>query len=163
MLVVEGWIPDFALEEAIDEFKRGNYKYLVTVGGQDTSLSSKKSSVAENSAAKIRELGFDEQNLISVPGPSTKRHHTLKAALAFQTWLQDSKLPIKGVNVITIDLHARKSYTLYKRTLGNDMDVGVISVKTRGYDPNFWWLTPKAVCWVFRFFAGYLYALVVEI
>lgn len=32
-LVVEGWLPDYALYEAVKEFKTGNYRQLITTGG----------------------------------------------------------------------------------------------------------------------------------
>ena len=32
-LVVEGWLPDYAIAAAIHKFRHGNYRQLVTIGG----------------------------------------------------------------------------------------------------------------------------------
>ena len=34
VLVVEGWLPDYALEKVRDRFQDGNYQLLVTSGGE---------------------------------------------------------------------------------------------------------------------------------
>jgi len=34
VLVVEGWLPEYALEQACKEFKNGSYKYILTTGGR---------------------------------------------------------------------------------------------------------------------------------
>ncbi|NEP26194.1 MAG: cytosine deaminase, partial [Moorea sp. SIO3I6] len=31
-LVVEGWLPDYALKGAMEEFDRGNYQKIITTG-----------------------------------------------------------------------------------------------------------------------------------
>jgi hypothetical protein len=33
ILVVEGWLPDYALEEAVQEFREKGYEYIVAAGG----------------------------------------------------------------------------------------------------------------------------------
>ena len=33
VLVVEGWLPSYALEKVKDRFQNGNYKFLITTGG----------------------------------------------------------------------------------------------------------------------------------
>ena len=33
IMVVEGWLPDYALQKAVDDFQHGSYKLLVTTGG----------------------------------------------------------------------------------------------------------------------------------
>src|ERR1035437_2681297 len=32
ILIVEGWIPDFALEKAYEEFQKNGYEYIITTG-----------------------------------------------------------------------------------------------------------------------------------
>ena len=34
ILVVEGWLPDYALKKAKERFQKGNYQLLVTIGGK---------------------------------------------------------------------------------------------------------------------------------
>ena len=59
VLVVESWLPGFALAEAVDEFKRGRYQMVITTGGNlpDAGALTRYKTGAEFAAAKLAELG----------------------------------------------------------------------------------------------------------
>ena len=162
ILVVEGWLPNYALRAAIDEFNKGDYRYLVTTGGPlpNSSKFSGYSNYAEFSAKKLKDLGFDENLLIAVPAPRVKRNHSYSFAVAFREWLLHSNLDIKAVNVFTLGAHARKSYVLYSKVLRPNLRVGVIAAKPRGYDPKFWWSSVEGIKWVLQDAIGYIYAMI---
>ena len=59
VMVVEGWLPDYALKDAVERFRRNNYRFLITTGGPLSVghyLSEYKASAALT-AATIREIG----------------------------------------------------------------------------------------------------------
>ncbi len=71
ILVVEGWLPDYALEKVIDEFRSNKYRMLVTTGGplpKGFYLSEYKTCPAM-AAATLKRLGFDEELIAVVPAP----------------------------------------------------------------------------------------------
>ncbi len=121
ILVVEGWIPDYALEKAINEFKTHNYRLLVTTGLPllaGSHLSKYKSS-AEVAAATLIQLGLDEDLIAVVPAPATRKDRTYASALALRKWLLNSNVPVKSFNIYTLGTHARRSRLLFKKALGD--------------------------------------------
>jgi hypothetical protein len=77
-LVVDGWQPDYALEEAAAEFRRHSYTKLFVTGGpidQGASLSEYKS-YAELGAAVLKHMGLDPNAIQPVPAPSVCKDRT---------------------------------------------------------------------------------------
>ena len=70
VLVVEGWLPDYALQLAVNEFREKGYERLIVTGGPleiGTWLFEYKTD-ADVGAAVLKRLGFDTKKLISIPG-----------------------------------------------------------------------------------------------
>lgn len=160
ILVVEGWVPEYALRSAALEFNKGGYSLLVTTGGPSEKDCPGCSTSAATSARRIVKLGVKEANVIPVPAPYVAFDRTLTSAQAFKKFLDGSDMRLsKGVNILTVGPHARKTYTVYRKVLPPGVHIGMISVPTDDYDPRFWWASPAGIKWVSRDMAGYLYAL----
>lgn len=161
VLVVEGWIwESAAMKEAAEEFNRGRYDVVVTVGilprwregeplGEDA---------AARAADQLRKLGVNSQSIQVLAVPNIDRHRTYASALAVKHWLTGSKIDPVGINVFTLGAHARKSLVLFKRAFGDNTPVGVIAGIEDSYDPKRWWLSVKGIYTVLRKTIGYLYA-----
>jgi len=163
ILVVEGWIwKSSAMKEAMEEFKRGHYQWLVTVGepageGEGTPV---QESSAELAAGRLRELGVDENLIVVLPVPKMTLHRTYGSALTVRNWLSRSKTEATGVNVFTLGPHARKSLVLFERALGPGIPVGVIAGTDDTYSPSRWWLSARGIHVITRKTLGYLYAVI---
>ena len=158
ILVVEGWIwRSAAMREAMDEFNRGRYAWLVTLGAPAEGATDRTSS-AELAAGRLRELGVDESRIVMLAVPWVERHQTYTSAVTLRNWLISSKTETTGVNVFTLGAHARKSLVLFRRALGPEMKVGVIAGTEDTYDTQRWWLSARGTYVVARKVLGYLYA-----
>jgi hypothetical protein len=160
LLVVEGWLPDHALEGAIKEFKSKNYHLLITTGGPlgVGSHLSKYRTYAELAAATFKQLGFDEQLIVAVPAPFTKRDRTFECAVALRNWLLDSGLSVKSLNIYTLGPHARRSRLLFEKALGDKITIGVIAADVLSYDPRNWWKYSAGTRTVIGEMVAYIYA-----
>lgn len=161
ILVVEGWMWDSsAMSEAADEFKRGRYEQLVTIGGPDGKGggTTDQMSSAELAAMRLRELGVEGSRIVVLALPRVKWHQTYSSAVALRDWLIRSRIETTGVNVFTLGTHARKSLVLFRRALGSGINVGVIAGTEDTYDPGRWWLSARGIYVVSRKTLGYLYA-----
>jgi DUF218 domain len=161
LLVVEGWIwYSPALREAVEEFKRGHYTWLVTVGEpvEGAGEASNYKSSAELAAIRLRELGVNKHRIVELPVHAVRFHRTYASALRVKSWLIRSKTKTSGINVFTLGAHARKSLVLFKRALGPEIAVGVIAGKEDTYNPHLWWLSAKGIYVITRKTLGYLYA-----
>lgn len=164
VLVVEGWIEDYALESAMKEFQRGGYQKLITTGTpleQGFYLSKYKTS-AELAAATLLALGFAPDQLVAVPAPQVLRNRTAASAVALREWINQSNLKIKSMNLYSSDVHARRSWLLFKQALAPKIQVGVISVDSDSYNPKQWWIYSAGVRSIISEAIAYLYARLVS-
>jgi uncharacterized SAM-binding protein YcdF (DUF218 family) len=44
------------------------------------------------------------------------------------------------MNIVTEDVHARRTRLLFQKAMGPELRVGVIGVTNPDYDPKHWWL-----------------------
>jgi hypothetical protein len=75
VLVVEGWLPDYALEEAMRVFRDRGYQKLVVTGTeieQGRHISVEKT-YAELAASTLKQRGFEEKWLVVLPSPKVER------------------------------------------------------------------------------------------
>lgn len=161
VLVAEGWAWDSAaMQEAAEEFNRGGYDVVITVGVISNAQGSEsmQENFAEQAAEQLRKFGVDDQAVQVLAVPYVDRHRTYASALAVKRWLAGSKIHPVGINVVTLGAHARKSLVLFKRAFGERVPVGVIAGAEDAYDPERWWLSVTGIYTVLRKTVGYLYA-----
>lgn len=152
VLVVEGWLPDYALKAAIDEFEQRPYRTLVTIGGsipRGFYLSEYKT-FAELAGATLIALNFDPEKLVVIAGniaPLSPKlsaaNRTHDSANALQAWFASSSTEVTSMNLLTLGTHARRSWILFKKVLEPQTRVGIISAKPLHYDPKQWWTSSE--------------------
>lgn len=160
ILVVEGWIEDYAIKSAMQEFQRGGYQKLITTGTpleQGFYLSEYKTT-AELAAATLIALGFPPDQLVAVPAPKVVRNRTAASAIALNEWISQSNLKIKSINLYSSDVHARRSWLMFKQALAPKIQVGVISLDSDSYNPTQWWIYSAGVRSIISETIAYLYA-----
>jgi hypothetical protein len=85
-------------------------------------------SYAQLARSRLLSMGIDSSFVTAVPGKRVKINRTLTSALAFRDWLDSSDIEIKGINVITMGTHARRTWMTYNKILNGRYDVGIISL-----------------------------------
>ena len=159
ILVVEGWLPRYAIESAIQEFKAHGYQKIITTGGPIYSQlpCGEYKNYADLASAVLQDLHVDPERIIAVPAPDAKKDRTYVAALALKRWFDQNDPQQESMDILTLGPHARRSLILHKMALGANVAVGVISVPDRGYDPNRWWRYSQGVKTVINEMIGYIY------
>lgn len=159
VLVIEGWMPNYALEEGIAEFKSRPYREVVTVGceiltGANIEPGDNQASYA---ARRLEWLGL-ERKFVRVAASSVRyRDRTFASAWALRRWFETNKQPVRGFNLVTLGPHARRSRLLFEKAFGGKVPVGVISVENREYDPARWWRYSEGVKEVVSETVAYVY------
>ena len=127
VLVVEGWIHDYGVEAAVQEFKAGNYERILTTGGPVEGAGT-SSSVYDTEAWQSAELlvkaGVAAEKVQSVPSRFVGRDRTFNSALALRNWLHEHNSQVSDINVLTEDAHARRTWLLFQKALGSGVTVG---------------------------------------
>ena len=160
ILVVEGWIPDYLLEKVIIEFNKNNYQRLITTGGPlyKGSYLLEYESYAELTAISLKKLGISEDVIVSIPTLLVNTDRTYATAIAVKKWLLKSNLSVKSLDIYSVGVHARRSWLLFKKALGDEIAVGVIAVESEAYDPQRWWKTSNGIRAILGETIAYIYA-----
>ncbi len=162
VLVIEGWVQDYALEQGFDFYEEGNGRYFL-MAGDKTQTGEEDPDLGNNGKEKVAEYRIwritGQSGLIhKIHVPETTRDRTYRLAEEVRDWLAERDIEVRSVNVLTIGPHARRSRLLFEKAFGPGIEVGVISVRDRDYDPKFWWRYSEGVKEVVSEAAAYLYA-----
>jgi uncharacterized SAM-binding protein YcdF (DUF218 family) len=158
ILVVEGWIHDYGVQAAIQEFKNGHYDRILTTGGPVEGIGTASSiydTDAYQSAWLLGKAGIPAQ---SVPSDRVGRDRTYNSAVTLRRWFQENHLTVDSINVLTEDAHARRTRLLFQEALGPDIEVGIISAANPDYDASRWWRSSEGVRAVIGESLAYIYA-----
>ena len=160
IMVVEGWLPYYALEEAVEDFQDGSYKLLVTTGGPlpQSSYLAEYGTVAELAAAMITKIGFDTNKLVPIPTPSVDRDRTYASAIELNKWLDSANMNIESLDIYSFGPHSRRSWLLFQYVFDPDIAVGIVAIENRSYDSRKWWKTSIGVRTVLSEVIAYFYA-----
>jgi hypothetical protein len=159
-LVIEGWIPNYALEESIAEFKSKAYVKIFTVGADPLSGVNiqEGDSVALAAFARLKSLGFSPELMQAVPAHIKYRNRTYESALALKKTIEENHLPVTSFNLVTLGPHARRSRLLFEKAFAGKARVGIISIEDREYDPKRWWKYSEGVKELISEGVAYVYA-----
>jgi uncharacterized SAM-binding protein YcdF (DUF218 family) len=161
VLVVEGWIQRYAIREGAAEFKNGSYERVFTTGGPVRGLSSYVNDFqtsASVGAEALKKLGLSDEMVQMVPSHVIARDRTYSSAVALRDWFRDHNLKMPDINVLTEDVHARRTRLLFQKALGDHVRVGIIAISNPDYDAKQWWRYSDGVREVIGESIAYIYA-----
>ena len=160
ILVVEGWLPDYALEKVKERFQQGSYQLLVTTGakiGVGSHLSEYKT-WAELAASTLKNLDFPEDKIMAAPvHKNFKKDRTYHSILALQRRLYKEGFNEASIDMVSLGVHARRSWFLFEKVFSS-VNVGVVAISPNTYDASRWWLSSEGVRNVISESIAYLYA-----
>lgn len=141
LLVVEGWVPDYAFEKTIAEFHLARYQRVYVTGGPLAAGAplSEHQNYAQLGAAVLTRLGLPASDVQAVPAPAVPEDRTYTSALTLKKWLLDHHVAETNITVLTLGPHARRTRLLFEKAFGKDYHIGVVALDSRGFDPQHWW------------------------
>ena len=145
-LVVEGWIGEQALLDAIGIFKQGQYLLLITSGGPDTrELNPQYDNYADKAAAFILSQGFDPNKLSAAPAPASAQNRTYLSAVKVRHWFVDNNISPEYFDIFSSGVHARRTHQLYQMAFSDETKIGILAAKTDRYRLNTWWQSSDGI------------------
>jgi hypothetical protein len=162
-LVVEGWISDRAFKGLIGELQRREYGKVYTTGGPVEWHDSARygGTYAGYCAMKLQRSGYKTNAIVPVPSNDSDWERTFHSAAALRDYFKTNHCAPAAINVITMGPHARRTRLIFQRALGNDIRVGIISLRRDDYDPEHWWRSSTGVREVVSEAAAYAYCRIV--
>jgi hypothetical protein len=159
ILVLEGFISDYVLYDAIKEFKNNRYKLLIATGTplEYGGLLAPYRNTAMIAGKSLIKLGFDSTKLIIISTDEIRNDRTYNSAIVLKRWIRANRPDIKAVNLMTMSVHGGRSKLLFKAALGDSIRVGIISIPNFYYGPQNWWRSSKGFRETMNEAIGYFY------
>jgi uncharacterized SAM-binding protein YcdF (DUF218 family) len=161
VLVVEGWIHEYAIRAAVTEFETGRYQHVFTTGGPVTGIGhyvNDYQTSASVGADLLKNAGVPSEFVQMVPSRVMDRDRTYSSAVALREWLDEHNMPVHSINILTEDAHARRTHLLFQKALGKNVTAGIIAVPNPDYDARRWWRYSEGVKDISSEAFAYVYA-----
>jgi uncharacterized SAM-binding protein YcdF (DUF218 family) len=160
VLVVEGWIHEYAIQVAVREFKNNNYQQVFTTGGPVTGTGGYINDFhtsASVGADLLKRNGLADGSVQMVPSRVMDRDRTYGSAVALRNWFREHNMAVRAIDIVTEDIHARRTRLLFRKALGKNVQVGIIAVPNIDYPANQWYRYSEGLRDVVSESAAYLY------
>lgn len=105
-----------------------NTEYQILDSDNKPRILNNYGSNAELARIKLLTTGVDSEKVIAVPGKKTILNRTLASAKAFSKWLKTSNIEVKGINIASQGTHAKRTWLIYRKVLGQTYKTGIISM-----------------------------------
>ena len=160
-LVVEGWVHQYAIRTAVNEFGAGHYDRVFTTGGPVAGMggyTNDYNTSATQGAVRLQAEGLTPDVIQAVPARISDRDRTYSSARALRDWFSNHHSSVHAINVLTENVHARRTRLLFETALGQRTAVGIIAVGNPDYDANHWWRYSEGVRDLISEGIAYVYA-----
>jgi len=144
-LVVEGWLDEDALDDAVALVSRGRYERILVSGGPIEGWRDERrfATFAERAADYLRRHGVTAIPVVSVPAPASARDRSFLSAVLVRDWLRRHAADTQAIDLFSAGVHARRSRLVYRLAFGPEVEVGVFAAAPRGYRLERWWSTSE--------------------
>lgn len=160
VMIVEGWIHDFALDEAVIMYRAGNYTKIVCTGTpiETGSYIQQYTSYPEMTAARLLKMGIPDDQIIVTVADENKNDRTYMAAVALREGIMAYNIREIDLHLVTVGPHGRRSRMLFQKALGKDYNIGVTCLEDSSYDAEDWYKCSEGVRAVIGECIAYTYA-----
>jgi len=151
VLIVEGWMDDRELDQAVALFRSGHYERIVTTGGPVESWTGMPvpwKDYAERGARYLAAHGLADATIVAVPAPASAQDRTFLSAVVVREWAARERIRLDAVDLLSVGVHARRSRMMFRAAFGPGVEVGVIAAQPSLHDPQRWWRTSSGAKFV---------------
>jgi hypothetical protein len=122
------YVKEIKIDDKITIPYLNNSEYTVSRLDRKERTINNFNSNAELARNKLLSMGLDSTHIIATSGDRVKINRTLTSALAFRDWLKTTKIAVKGINIISVGTHARRTWMTYNKILNEKYEIGIISI-----------------------------------
>ena len=160
IMVIEGWIHDTALDEAISQFGSGDYSKIVCTGTliETGSYLQPFKSYPEMTALRLQKRGIDPEKIMVTVADDAKKDRTYLSAVALRATLITHNVNETDLHLITVGPHGRRSRLLFQNALGPNYNIGITCLAPASYEPEEWYTGSEGVRGVINELIAYSYA-----
>jgi uncharacterized protein len=159
ILVVEGWLPDSGLKNAIDYYRSNSYEYMILTGVPITQWthSSPFSNMADASKETMRRYYFRDTIYTATIPNTILRDRTYATAVALKMTFEEWDSKVGSFDLYSMGAHSRRSYLMFRKAFPA-MKIGLIADTDLSFEPKSWYKTSRGFRIVFSELISYFYS-----
>ena len=161
ILVVEGWIQEYAIKAAVGEFQTNGYEKIYVTGGPVVGTGGYVNDFITSASVGAELLvknGLATNLVTMTPSHVSGRDRTYSSAVALREWWRAHGVNVTNFNVLTEDAHARRTQFLFQKAFGREVKVGVVAVVDTDYEAAHWWRYSEGVRLILGESIAWIYA-----
>jgi hypothetical protein len=108
-----------------------NSVYDIITSNGHLRINNNINSSAENAKVRLILAGIDSSLITAVPANKVRVNRTLTSALAFRDWLAGTDFDVRGINIVSLGPHSRRTWMTYNRVLHKNYEIGIIAVPNK--------------------------------
>lgn len=158
-LVVEGWIPDSGIKNAVAYYRNNGYNKMIVTGVPITqwTYSSPFSNMADATKETMKR-NFFKDSIVTASIPNTVlRDRTFATAVALKMEAEKSGFKLDSFDLYSMGAHARRSHLMFSKAFPNSK-IGLIVDTDPSFDPAIWYKTSRGFRIVFSEFISFFYS-----
>lgn len=161
IMVVEGYVPDYAYPGLIQLFYEKDYELIVTSG---TSFDQGHYIAGVKTAAdlirnSLINLGFDSTKVVAVPvPPHIYKDRTWHSALYSFKYIRENYPNVKQANIVSTGVHSRRSKYLFDMVFEPEIELGNIVIDQPSVPKRGWYKSSRGFKTVLNETISFLYA-----
>lgn len=158
-LVVEGWVPESGLRNALHFYQENQYKNMIMTGVPITqwTYSSPFSNMADASAGSMKRMFFNDTIYRAIIPSTVLRDRTYSTAVALKMLLPQWNIKADSFDLYTMGPHARRTYLMFSKAFPNSK-IGLITDTDPSFDTQKWYTTSAGFRLVFSEWVSYIYS-----
>lgn len=140
ILVIEGWMDPYGLDQAVAVFRKGSYELAVVTGAPfaEWPQANTYRTAAERAAEYLRSRGLPAPAVAAVPSPASPHNRTFLSAVMVRDWARQAGIEVHALDVFSQGTHARRSRLLFQRAFGPQVKVGAMAARHEHADERWW-------------------------
>ena len=138
ILAIEGWMDPYALDQAVEAFRKGGYELAVTTGAPVVWKDDRYRTAAERAAEYLKSRGLPPSAVAAAPTPASAQDRTFLSAVMVREWAKRSGVEVRAIDVFSVGAHARRSRYLYQKAFGPEVKVGAVAARHEYADEGWW-------------------------
>ena len=156
VLVIEGWMEDEQIQEAVAWAETNGVETIYTTGGplsQGSYLVEWKT-FAEMTHARLDKMGVTGAfKVVAAPAQKVQRDRTRESARALKAAAPD----LTAFNLVSSGPHTRRSWRTFRREFGPAAEIGCLALTPPDFGPGDWWRCSEGIKTMISETAAYLY------
>ncbi len=160
-LVLEGWVPTYAVKDAIAYYHENDYDRIIVTGIPIVNYEfiSPYKSTAEATILALKHYGYNDTVYVADIPTNIVIDRTYNTAVTVRMLFDENNNWPQNFDIYTVGVHARRSRFMFKKVFGSNFDIGVITHDDRTFDPRHWWKNSKGFRNVSNEFVATLYVM----